>query len=280
MSNLDDWYNTFFEQEDLTDTDRIYYGFVEECFKAGENCPLNSIAEAPFESAADLQSHLDNFFEKLQEEPIAVYINQSNYGAVTTRAITTNGIFPALYRPTPTWSLLANNLAALLQGNSTPCYEAYSDSWIANLLSDESNTFVTQNDNWKSGLGAPFHGVKALQNFTLSTPVQSKLVSKYIGSDVFNRASWGIPTTHNFHPQYYPEYPKFKTAEPILILSNTWDPVCPLISAKKAHGSFEGAGFVEQKSFGHCSVSMPSLCTAKHVQRYFYEGILPEEGAT
>jgi hypothetical protein len=59
-----------------------------------------------------------------------------------------------------------------------------------------------------------------------------------------------------------------------------WDPVCPLISAKKAHNSFEGAGFVEQKPYGHYSISMPSLCTAKHVKRYFNEGVLPEAGAT
>jgi len=241
---------------------------------------LNSITKAPFASAADLKSYLDDFLEKLEEEPIAVYVNQSNYGAVTSRSIKTNGIFPALYKPSPTWSQLAANLAALLQGDPIPCYEAYSDSWLARFFIDESNAFVTMNDNWKTGSEAPLHGIKALQNFTLSIPPDSKLVSRYQASDIFNRASWGIPTTHNFHPQYHPEYPKFKTAEPILILSTSYDPVCPLISAKKAHMSFEGSGLVEQKSFGHCSVSMPSICTAKHVQRYFYEGILPKEGAT
>lgn len=280
VSNLDDWYNAFFDEEDLTDTDNCYSAFVEECFKAKENCPLNSVNETPFASAAELKSHIDDFLQELEEEPIPVYLNTTMYGAVTRRGVATNGIFPALYKPTPTWPTLAKNLAELLKGNSTPAFEAYSDWWIANIIGDETNTFVVQNDNWKTGKSAPVHGIKPIQNFSLSVTEESKLVSQYQGSDVYARASWDIPTSHDFHPKYHPEYPKVKTAEPILVLSTTYDPVCPLVSAKKAHRSFEGAGFVEQKSIGHCSISMPSLCTAKHVQRYFNEGVLPEEGAT
>jgi hypothetical protein len=67
-----------------------------------------------------------------------------------------------------------------------------------------------------------------------------------------------------------------KTAEPILVLSTTHDPVCPLVSARKAYNSFESAGLVVQKTYGHCTSSMPSLCTAKYVRRYFEEGVLPE----
>jgi len=194
--------------------------------------------------------------------------------------LVTNGIFPALYKPAPTWPILAKNLAALLNGNATPAYNSYSDNWVSSIIKDETNTFVVSNDNWKTGPEAPVHGVKPTQNFSLSLPEHSKLVTRYQGSDIFDRASWSIPTTHDFHPQYHPGFPKFKTAEPILVLSTTYDPVCPLISAQKAHNSFKGSGFVEQKCYGHCTISMPSLCTAKHVQRYFYEGVLPELGAT
>ena len=280
VTNIDDWYNSFFDEESLIDTDKIYAGFVEECFKAKEACPLNSIREKSFKSSGELKSYIDEFLKDLEDEPIPVYLNNSNYGAVTRRSIVTNGIFPALYKPTPTWPFLAKNLAALLEGNSTPAYTAYHDSWVGGILGDETNTFVVLNDAWKTGAGSPLHGIKPIQNFSLSRTDLSTLVSKYEGSDIFDRASWSIPTTHKFHPQYHPEFPRFKTAEPILVLSTTYDPVCPLISAKKAHNSFEGAGLVEQKSYGHCSISMPSLCTAKHVQRYFNDGELPEAGAT
>jgi pimeloyl-ACP methyl ester carboxylesterase len=280
VSNLDEWYNSFYFEESLSDTDNVYAGFVEECFKAGENCPLNSIKGQSFETAGELKTYIDGYLKDLEEIPIPVYVNNSNYGAVTRRNVVTNGIFMALYKPAPTWPILAKNLAALLNGNATPAYNAYSDSWIASIIVDETNTFVIFNDNWISGSAAPFHGLKPIQNYSMSRPEESKLVSKYQGSDNYDRASWLIPTTHNFHPQYYPKFPRFKTAEPILVVSTTYDPVCPLISAKKAHNSFEGAGFVEQKSYGHCSLSMPSLCTLKHVQKYFNEGLLPEAGAT
>ena len=241
---------------------------------------MNSIKKTPFKTADELKSHIDDFLKNLEEEPIPVYLNNSNYGAVTRRGVALNGIFPALYKPGPTWPTLAKNLAELLQGNATPAFNAYSDNWVSSIIGDETNTFVVLNDNWKTGPAAPVHGIKPLQNFSLSLPEWSTLISKYGGSDIFGRASWSIPTTHTFHPQYHPEYPRFKTTEPILVLSTTYDPVCPLISAKKAHDSFEGAGFVEQHSYGHCSISMPSICTAKHVQRYFNDGVLPEKGAT
>ncbi|KAG0651839.1 hydrolase [Hyphodiscus hymeniophilus] len=279
VSNLNDWYNTFYFDESLVDTDRIFAGFVEECFKAKDACPMNSIKDKSFKSSSELKTYIDDFLKDLEEEPMPVYLSNSNYGSITRRNIVTNGIFSALYRPLA-WPGLANNLAALLNGNSTPAYAAYSDSWVAGLLQDETNTFVVQNDNWKTGVGAPAHGIKPIQNYSLSRPETSLLVSKYQGSDVFDRASWSIPTTHEFHPQYHPEFPRFETAEPILVISTTWDPVCPLVSAKKAHNSFQDAGFVEQKSYGHCSISLPSLCTAKHVQRYFNDGVIPDTGAT
>ncbi|KAH7305222.1 Alpha/Beta hydrolase protein [Stachybotrys elegans] len=277
--NLDEWYNNFMIREYLTDIDRIFAGFLDECLKAGVACPLKSIGGRRFESSSELRDYLEDFLSQLEEEPIPVYINNATYGAVTRHNLVTNGIFFGLYSPS-LWPSLAHNLAELLKGNSTPVFTEYSKSWALDVLSDDSNTFIILNDNRKTGPGAPIRGIKAVQNFTLSRPEMSYLMSRYEGSEIYDRASWSIPTTHDFHPRYYPNFPPTRTAEPILVLSTSWDPVCPLTSAKKARDSFEGAGFVEQKSYGHCTMSMPSLCTAKHVKRYFNEGKLPEDGST
>ena len=82
-----------------------------------------------------------DFLEQLDEEPIPVYLNATDYGAVTRRDLVQNGIFPALYRPA-SWPRLAEALTDLLQGNSTTAYKAYSNSWIAGVLTDDSNTMV------------------------------------------------------------------------------------------------------------------------------------------
>jgi hypothetical protein len=279
ISNLDQWYNAFIFEEALSDTDRVFTGFVHECFKAGKVCPLNSMGNIDFSSAEELETYIMNFLEELENEPIPVYLNSSNYGAITRRNVVMNGILFALYKPI-TWPLLAQNLAALVNGNATPAYNAYAESWVVDFLVDDSPTFTTLNDNWKTGREAPVRGIRPIQNYINSKPTMSSLISRYQGSDIYDRASWSIPTTHHFYPRYGPDFPRVRTAEPILILSTTWDPMCPLISAKKAHNSFENAGLLEQRSYGHCSLSMPSLCTAKWIKRYFNEGVLPETGRT
>ena len=54
---------------------------------------------------------------------------------------------------------------------------------------------------------------------------------------------------------------------PVLILSQKYDPVTPLASAKKALRNLgvSNARLVEQDGSGHCSISQASLCTAKIV---------------
>ncbi|RAH51714.1 alpha/beta-hydrolase [Aspergillus piperis CBS 112811] len=279
ISDLDEWYNSFLFEEYLTDTDKIFTGFVEECFKAKEACPLRSIKGEQSRSPSQLQSHIVSFLRELEEEPIPVYLNSTSYGAITRRSLVRNGILFALYKPS-TWPAFAHNLVELLNGNTTPAYNAYSESWVLKYLVDDSTTFIGLNDNRKSGKDAPVHGIKPIYNYVSSRTEMSFLVSKYQGSDIYDRASWSLPTTHGFHPRCYPGSPRVKTAEPILILSTTWDPVCPLISAKKAQNSFEGARLVQQISYGHCTLSMPSLCTVGHLRRYLNEGVLPEPEAT
>ena len=68
------------------------------------------------------------------------------------------------------------------------------------------------------------------------------------------------------------------TAHPLLVLSPKFDPVCPLRDALAVRGRYAGAGLLVQNSNGHCTLSVPSVCTAKVVRTYFEEGTLPVEG--
>lgn len=67
------------------------------------------------------------------------------------------------------------------------------------------------------------------------------------------------------------------TSFPILIVSNTRDPITPIRSGLKQSRRFLNAGFIEQKSEGHCSFAMVSLCTTRKIQAYFSKGIVPDK---
>jgi hypothetical protein len=88
----------------------------------------------------------------------------------------------------------------------------------------------------------------------------------------FVRAAWPVPKSHAYVPRH-----GVKTVHPLLILSTTYDPVCPLVSAKGANAAFEGSRLVEVKGYGHCSIAVPSLCVTRHVRAFFENGTLPDE---
>lgn len=86
---------------------------------------------------------------------------------------------------------------------------------------------------------------------------------------------WLIPHTHDFVPKE-----RVDTAHPLLILTTSYDPICPIKNALVARDIFVGSQIVESKAYGHCSDAMPSLCVAQHVKAYFDEGTVPENYTT
>lgn len=69
---------------------------------------------------------------------------------------------------------------------------------------------------------------------------------------------------------------RVETSHPLLILTTSYDPICPIRGAFAARDVFVGSQIVENKAYGHCSDAMPSLCVARHVKAYFDEGKVPE----
>jgi hypothetical protein len=82
---------------------------------------------------------------------------------------------------------------------------------------------------------------------------------------------WTIPKTCTYTPKK-----RIETAYPLLILSMTYDPVCPLVAARTAAEAFVGSRIVEVEGYGHCSIAVPSICLAKHVRAVLYDGVLPQ----
>lgn len=218
------------------------------------------------DSPKKLKKLVFDFAEELKEQPISVYINSTKYGLLDYPKLFYNGIFPTLYKPAG-WYSLAENLAKLLNGNATDAWLAYAGSpWG---LEDEANTFVVSNDgmsgsdSWPQSRQALLDEIVTYYNQSLFGPTMNR--------DAYVRQQWAVPRTHNFTQEE-----GIETAHPILILSTTYDPVCPLKSAKSANRAFEGSRIVEVEGYGHCSVAVSSMCLAKRVREFFYDGKLPD----
>jgi pimeloyl-ACP methyl ester carboxylesterase len=265
VGNQFDWYEERFDREMMTDTDAVLKGFVEECIKAGKgDCPLADMAETKEDLFVDLVGKIN----RLQYDPIGVYVNSSMHGVLDFWTVWYNGVFPSLYKPA-TWRDLARNLDLLLRGNATEAFLAYGLERAWGDTSDEALEFVANND----GVSGPdnwgfdrFDLVHELVGFFNKSLFDEELFEFY-----FSKAAWAIPRTHKYKPKR-----GVKTAHPLLLLSTTYDPVCPLVSALGANNAFEGSRLVEVKGYGHCSLAVPSMCIARHVRDFLLEGKLPE----
>ncbi|KAL4785326.1 Alpha/Beta hydrolase protein [Aspergillus varians] len=260
--NQFEWYEGLFESQSLVDAERVLDGYFDECIKVGtSSCSLASLAK----SKEDLRETVFSHMETLRDQPISIYINNSVYGLLNHEKVWYNGFLETLYKPS-IWASLADNLLKLIQGNATDAFLAYG---IDETRRHQADEFIILND----GISGPEHWPQDRQllldkimpflNYSLFGPVHSKMY--------YVRQQWTIPNTHSYIPRK-----GVKTAHPLLILSTTYDPVCPLIAAHSAKEAFEGSQIVEVKGYGHCSIAVPSLCIATHVREFLYEGKLPE----
>ncbi|KAF2666509.1 alpha/beta-hydrolase [Microthyrium microscopicum] len=265
--NQFDWYENVFDAESLEDTDAVFGGFLDECIKAGKNCSLSALGKTKDELWHKILKRAD----ELSEQPLSVYVNSTVYGSLDYEDIIYKAIFPSLYKPA-NWYDLADRLTKFLNGNATDLLVAHtmSDTW--DFVGD-SVSFVLIND----GLSGPKYWPSSRKDMiTKTTPwLNQSLFSMMSYGTYYRKQAWAIPKTHTFVPKK-----NVKTVHPLLILSTTYDPVCPLVSAHAANRAFEGSKIVELKSYGHCTVSMPSECVAKHVRKFLYNGTLPDSHTT
>jgi pimeloyl-ACP methyl ester carboxylesterase len=261
VANQFDWYDGTFDQESLVDAEHVLDSFFDECIKAGENCALNSVAGSKEELYNRTMALLDSL-----EEPVSVYVNNTVYGTLNYEALLFKMVFPSLYKPA-SWYTLADCLARWLEGNATAAFLQSGRGRPWDLVGD-ADSFVMMND----GRTGPEYWPQDRQSLLdeLIPYLGHGLFGPTENSIYYTKQQWAVERTHGYIPKYGVE-----TAHPLLILSTTYDPVCPLISARSANKAFAGSQIVEVKGYGHCSIAVSSTCTARHVRDFLYNGTLP-----
>jgi pimeloyl-ACP methyl ester carboxylesterase len=264
VANVFDWYESLLDEEMWTDTDSVLDGFFDECIKAGKDCTLTTLAD----TKEELEDIIVNFGRELKEQPINVYINETHHGLIDFNSIFLNAFFGALYKPEG-WHKLANTLTELLNGNGTQALLDYGLDSGPSAESTEAYNFVLLNDGQTGPKHWPQHRAPLLRRILKVFNASTFAITE--NDTFYQKAKWLLPNTHHFSPKR-----GVKTAHPLLILSTTYDPVCPLVSAQSARDAFEDSRIVEVLGYGHCSIAVPSTCLAQHVRQFLYHGEVPQ----
>ncbi|KAK0504497.1 TAP-like protein-domain-containing protein [Armillaria luteobubalina] len=253
-----DWSNT------TVDADKVMQSFFEGCVAAGADaCAFYA------STAEEISNNLDFLYESLLIQPVPV-VSPPFYGVVDYTALRT-AVWNAVCAPYQLFSLLAEGLASLADGNGTIIFEiqasvydpssGYDNTWdagIAVACGDAANYTDSVAD-----LFAYAHDVEALSTFSNSQIIMQRIRCegwKFHRGDIFTGPIAG------------------NTSYPILFIGNTADPITPLSAAFKLSTAFPGSVVLTQNSSGHTSISASSECTDAYVQAYFQNGTLPKDG--
>ncbi|CCM02026.1 uncharacterized protein FIBRA_04102 [Fibroporia radiculosa] len=257
----------------LMDTDAVWESFFIFCHRAG---PAKCALYMP--SATQIRNRVLAIMDQVTEGPLAVPFAGSGPLVVTRKALQ-NFAFQAFHNPIEQFPLFADTLLAVEQINRTmPAalssklgggFECSCEQEYSLPVETEALGVVMCGD------GEPIaYTPEGYRKWFTDLSASSPFAAPIWGLEYLCCAGWQIRPKWRYMGPFAAE----KTSHPILVISPMYDPVCPLADARAVRSRYGGAGLLVQNSFGHCSLSAPSLCTAKYIREYFINGTLPEEG--
>lgn len=273
--------STIRDVERVTDADKAFSKFLEECFDAGEEkCALarSNTTAAAFEEV--FYSWLE---DDLKYHPITgpeFVINYSTIKGMIETALYTRKKLPTL----------AKLINAAMKGE---------------FAADADLTVFETPDIVGDGL----YGIECADNTMRTDRIEdvipflekqaqlSRIRGDLVGNSAMKCSQWPVESKERYLGDY-----NVQTKHPILFIGNTYDAITPFVSAKNASESFPGSALLEHRGFGvcsshlfffffflqrkaddsfsmqHCALTQLSICTAKTIQNYFASGKLPEPG--
>lgn len=246
----------------IRDSDKAFFGFLQECFDNKPKCALAQYTNAT--SVDDLFNSVNAFLEAL---------NTTDYSSesFTRASLLSSSIFGDLYYP-GTWPVLGDLIVSYLNGTAS----------LNASLSPPPNTTAEPYD---LGAGWSVLGIRAgdalwrvdtAEEYLARVEYQQS-VSSFSSSyqAIWPSARWRI----NAKERFTGSFQGVKTRHEILFVNGEYDPVTPLAHAYRSSAGFEGSVVLPHSGYGHGVVVSPSACVAQHVQAYFKDGVLPENGS-
>lgn len=255
--------------------DDVFASFHRYCYQAGpEKCPLYS------PSIDEIQHRVEAILASLDEDPVPIPFSPKGPN-VLTRKFVHNLIFRSTYSPIALFPGVARVLLAAEQRNisalaNIPEISATTPecNCEAPLPRDINSALASAAIACGDGVTPPEGSPNFIEYFSRLTKKSPLFAPIWAAMINIKCSEWNIAAKW----RYAGSFGAANTSHPILVVSPTFDNVCPITDGRAVRKRYAGAGLLVQNSYGHCSVAGPSLCTAKHLRAYFLEGTLPEDG--
>jgi len=103
---------------------------------------------------------------------------------------------------------------------------------------------------------------------------RSGVVGPFWAWDYSPCSTWPVRSAHRYSGPW-----DRRTANPVLVIGNTFDPATPLRGAVSMSQQLGRARLLTVDGFGHTALINPSACANRHEARYFVRGVLPPRGS-
>ncbi|KAI9741172.1 MAG: hypothetical protein M1834_002885 [Cirrosporium novae-zelandiae] len=252
----------------LDDTDQVLEAFYSTCSAAGLQCAIGGTR-----GIEGVRAIVEETLEHLKQHPLPV---QGRHGpAIITHSDLVWLMFGELYSPIKGFPKLARLLADITQGNGTAFAEmkeseteiSCPSSTTPQYMHDTGSMAVLCGDGYPSRFNQSQVDFKKYWNDLQS---QSALFADAWARITLSCIGWSVVPKWRYGGSY-----GGTLSGPILFASETFDPVTPLQNARKMSEKFSPSSMIEQSGFGHCTLAMPSGCTAKIIREFFQTGEMP-----
>ncbi|KAL8276588.1 hypothetical protein RQP46_011011 [Phenoliferia psychrophenolica] len=260
----------------------IWNGFAQNCASAGDLCALSSLG-----SADAIVASIDSLIDTLYYSPATISPSIYPSGSVKpeyARAL----LFQVAYAPS-LWPPAALAFASAMNGNYTLMISLIAPSSAPSLvaLASQPATYdyafegVACND-WKAYDAE--HPPPTTKEAARLIRHNLQHVSGSMGDSLYSLVFCDLWPSESKSRYEGPLELAADTLEtPVLILTNTWDPVTPRLGALTALQNLgrTNSRLVEQNGTGHTTLQTPtSTCVKKIVSAYFLNGTLPTASHT
>ncbi|RDW65125.1 hypothetical protein BP6252_10776 [Coleophoma cylindrospora] len=282
--NATDYYQTAW-LTNLQDTDKIIDKFYDYCHLAGPGkCSLNTGNSTP----ADIEILVEDLLTRLQEDPISVQASMTRGPEIITYSDVMMLIRVTLYEPFIKFAPMADLLADVVHGNGSAFADYKQHGRTPNCPLDHCKSSAPYADSCQPMTGSEtMSGIMCSDGDDVSNHTKEQFQENFAA--LYNQSKWlgAYWSLYAMRCAHWKGRAKWRvtgddirgnTSHPILMLSTTLDPVTPLANAHAMSKRFPGSVVLELNAEGHCSISAPSVCAAKHTRAYFQTGQMPPQG--